>query len=155
MNYENVKTFKELAETLKDHFSVNTDVEGEVNMSPNALNYDVTAARLAFVRLKAENRRDDLPKEIPTDLIDLLSLCEYAVQDKSESKKDTATKNIEHSFPLGVKSWARIFGISENKLRELRDGKTYHFRKVSPRLWTLPKSELPAEYLEKYRQATS
>jgi hypothetical protein len=70
-------------------------------------------------------------------------------------KAEQPTENKEHSLPLGVKQWAFIFGISKNKLRELRENKMYHFRQVSSHLWTLPKNELPAEYLEKYRQAIS
>jgi hypothetical protein len=81
-------------------------------------------------------------------------------KDRVKKPKPLPTKEaIEHSLPLGMKRWALIFDISVNKLRQLRDDirddKIYHFRKVSPRLWTLPKSELPAEYLEKYRQAIS
>ena len=58
---------------------------------------------------------------------------------------------MEYSQPLFMKKWAYIFGVSPNKMRELRESKQYHFRQVSPRKWTLPKGELPAEYLEKYR----
>lgn len=59
--------------------------------------------------------------------------------------------DTEHSLPLFMKQWAYIFGVSANKMRELRKGNQYHFRKVSPRKWILPKGELPAEYLEKFR----
>jgi hypothetical protein len=55
-----------------------------------------------------------------------------------------------------MKKWAKILGISENKMKEIReDGKAYHFVQVSARKWKLPKKELPAEYLEKYRSVTS
>jgi hypothetical protein len=79
----------------------------------------------------------------------------YGKKKQSSKKNNKTPPQTEHSMPLGVKKWADIFGVSENKLREFRDSKMYHFRQVSPRRWTLPKNELPAEYLEKYRQAIS
>ncbi len=63
-----------------------------------------------------------------------------------------ANTAIEYSFPLPMTKWADIFGVSENKLRELRRKKKYNFDQVSPRKWRLPKHKIPAEYLEKYRQ---
>jgi len=60
----------------------------------------------------------------------------------------------EYSLPLSMTKWAFVFGVSRNKMREFRDNKQYHFRQVSPRKWSLPKKELPAEYLEKYRITT-
>ena len=59
------------------------------------------------------------------------------------------------SLPLMMKKWAYIFGVSPNTMRKLRDNGTYHFRKIDSRHWTLPIQELPAEYLEKYRQHAS
>lgn len=73
---------------------------------------------------------------------------------KRKSKAET-TPQTEHSLPLPMVKWACIFGLSANKLRELRHNGKYHFRKLSARLWTLPKHELPTEYLEKYRQHAS
>ncbi len=58
----------------------------------------------------------------------------------------------EYSKPLSQKAWADIFEMSRNKMSELMKGKQYHFKKISDRKWVLPKNELPAEYLEKYRQ---
>jgi len=58
----------------------------------------------------------------------------------------------EYSKPLSQKEWADIFEMSRNKMSELMKGKQYHFKKISDRKWVLPKNELPAEYLEKYRQ---
>lgn len=59
---------------------------------------------------------------------------------------------IEYSKPLAMKHWATIFGVGKNKMRELRDSDKYHFKQISDRKWVLPKNELPAEYLEKYRK---
>jgi hypothetical protein len=61
----------------------------------------------------------------------------------------------EYSMPLAWNKWAYWFGVSPNKLRELRENNTYHFVQVSKRLWVLPKHELPAEYLEKYRHTAT
>jgi len=63
------------------------------------------------------------------------------------------SKQIEQSRPLAWNKWADVFGVSETTLRKLREQKKYHFCQVSARRWTLPKHELPAEYLEKYRHA--
>ena len=66
-------------------------------------------------------------------------------------KNGKTGNDVEYSLPLFMKQWAVIFGISRNKMSELRDSERYHFRQVSDRKWSLPKNELPAEYLEKYR----
>jgi len=69
--------------------------------------------------------------------------------------KNGETPDEEHSLPLFTKQWAYIFGVSRNKMRELRESNQYHFHQVSKRKWSLPKKELPTEYLEKYRNANS
>jgi hypothetical protein len=70
---------------------------------------------------------------------------------KKENEK-SAIPETEYSLPLSMKKWAGILGFSENKMREVREANDkYHFDQVSPRKWRLPKDELPAEYLEKYR----
>jgi hypothetical protein len=71
---------------------------------------------------------------------------------RSQKKKQTRKRlEIEYSLPLPMTRWAYILGVSPNTLRQLRKQKKYHFRKVSARRWTLPKHELPTEYLETYR----
>jgi hypothetical protein len=79
--------------------------------------------------------------------------------DKKKPKKKLkllpANAVIGYSLPLPMTKWAIILGVSENKLRELRKEKKYHFDQISKRKWRLPKHEIPAEYLEKYRQAAS
>lgn len=74
-----------------------------------------------------------------------------ALEKRPERDSGSKVGGTEHSLPLFMKQWAYIFGVSANKMRELRKGNQYHFREVSPRKWTLPKGELPAEYLEKFR----
>lgn len=64
-------------------------------------------------------------------------------------------EKIESSMPLGLKDWATIFDVGKNKMRDMMRDNKYHFRQISPRKWTLPKNELPTEYLEKYRKAPS
>lgn len=74
-----------------------------------------------------------------------------------EQKSKKAKKNVpktEYSLPLPMTKWAVILGVSENTLRNLRKDEKYHFDQVSPRKWRLPRQEIPAEYLEKYRQTT-
>lgn len=75
------------------------------------------------------------------------------VERNSKKAKKTVPKT-EYSLPLPMTKWAVILGVSENTLRDLRKDKKYHFDQVSPRKWRLPKQEIPAEYLEKYRQTT-
>jgi len=64
----------------------------------------------------------------------------------------TPDAQVEYSMPMGWGKWAQIFGMSAKALRELRERQAYHFDQVSPRRWRLPLHELPAEYIEKYRQ---
>lgn len=72
------------------------------------------------------------------------------LQRKKQKRKAPKT---EYSLPLAMTKWAQIFGLSENTFRKVRE--KYHFVKVSDRRWKLPKHELPAEYLEKYRHAAT
>ena len=75
--------------------------------------------------------------------------------ERGENETKHTISKVEYSLPLPMKKWAEILRFSENKMKEIREeGKTYHFKKVSPRKWQLPKGELPAEYLEKYRSIT-
>jgi len=65
---------------------------------------------------------------------------------------DKSAEEVKYSLPLSMNKWASILGLSENKMKEIREaGDKYHFDKVSARKWRLPENELPAEYLEKYR----
>jgi hypothetical protein len=121
-----------------------------------------------LINEKLLNSRDDFLDAIKSNLIrrtiNSLTRVQVALkfameylsnQDKpisSSKPKTTPTEtNIEYSLPLKMTQWAKIFHVSENKLRELRDEGKYHFERLSARKWRLPKSELPAEYLEKYR----
>jgi hypothetical protein len=73
---------------------------------------------------------------------------------EEQIKKERESKT-EYSLPLSMKKWAEILGFSENKMKEIREeAKTYHFKQVCSRKWQLPKYDLPAEYLEKYRSMT-
>jgi hypothetical protein len=69
-----------------------------------------------------------------------------------QEQKAEQPKEIEYSKPLPMKKWAIILGVSENKMKEIREaGDKYHFDKVSARKWRLPMHEIPTEYLQKYR----
>jgi len=71
-----------------------------------------------------------------------------------KTKRESLSESqVEYSMPLPMTKWAEILGLSENTLREARKEKKYHFLEVSKRRWSLPKQELPTEYLEKYRHA--
>lgn len=81
-------------------------------------------------------------------------------QDKPEPETPAKIDDAcEHSLPLSWKQWADVFDMSKKALRDIReaDNPVYHFRKTrkNARKWTLPKHELPAEYLEKYRKVAS
>jgi hypothetical protein len=67
-------------------------------------------------------------------------------------KQTQKQPGIEYSRALPMSKWADILGFSEKTLGNLSE--TYHFHQVSDRRWSLPKHELPAEYLEKYRGST-
>ncbi len=72
------------------------------------------------------------------------------------SGSQTQQPTIEYSLPLPMTKWAEILDLSENTLRNIREGEEpqkYHFVQVTPRRWILPKHELPTEYLEKYRHS--
>jgi hypothetical protein len=90
MRYEEVTSFEQLAEAIQKHIesgkfsqagSLGT-FEGEYRTLGGRTDFDMTAARLAFVRLKKEGSRSDLPGEIPTDAIDLLNVCMEAARPK-------------------------------------------------------------------------
>ena len=123
-------------------------------------------ARQCYLKLRDQYPLPKLPRkknDIREGFEELVDNCIEALkaikrkdglsQNPAETKSKTSDK--EYSLPLFMKKWAYIFGVSPNKMRELREGEHYHFRKVSPRKWTLPKGELPAEYLEKYRDDIS
>ncbi|MCJ7634232.1 hypothetical protein MUP77_17815 [Candidatus Bathyarchaeota archaeon] len=80
-------------------------------------------------------------------------LAEQTGGDKGRKRKPNALKTRpEYSLPLPMTKWAYILGVSPNTLRKMRKQKKYHFKNKSERRWTLPIHEMPAEYLEKYRQ---
>jgi len=95
--------------------------------------------------------RAECPSEIPPIPSDLLGIQDWITDTERALKRKE--KKEEQSKPLSMKDWGKIFKLSPNKLREIRESKKpkYHFQQVSKRRWTLPKSELPAEYLEKFR----
>ena len=75
------------------------------------------------------------------------------VQEKSKADPPKQEESrTGRSLPLGNTKWAQIFGVSPNKMREIRRSDDYHFKPVGERRWSLPKNELPAEYLAKYQR---
>lgn len=90
------------------------------------------------------------PEKVLYDNDELVYEGEFVTVDEFVGVGDHALEG-ERSLPLKWKDWVYIFGVSPNKLREYREKKKYHFDQISPRRWTLPKHELPSEYLEKYR----
>ena len=94
MNYQDVKTFQELAKAIKEHIDSHripcTDVlRGEGVMYVNANKLSTTDARLAFIRLK---NKFSVELPVPNDLIELLDSCGDAdrkLQDQSEPEKQT------------------------------------------------------------------
>jgi len=97
----------------------------------------------------------DVPKE-PHELMNHCTTCQQIISSELQSKPSGEVEDTtEHSLPLAWNKWAGIFGVDTKTLRRFKDRGQYRFRKVSDRRWTLPISELPAEYMEKYRQATT
>lgn len=96
-------------------------------------------------------------KESPEDKANLASTKQPGrggQKPKGKSKAETI-QPVEYSEPLTMEKWAQALNVSPNTLRKLRREKKYHFDKVHSRGWRLPKHELPAEYLEKFRQYPS
>lgn len=54
------------------------------------------------------------------------------------------------SMPLSLEKCATIYGISENTMSKYLNEQTYINEKVSARRWKILKSDLPAEYLQKF-----
>jgi hypothetical protein len=105
---------------------------------------------LAVTRYWLVAYRSISDREIPPIPSDLLGIQDWITDvERALAKVNTE----EQSKPLTMKDWGKILELSPNKLREIRQSKNpkYHFQQVSPRRWTLPKSELPTEYLEKFR----
>ena len=102
---------------------------------------------------KIEQSQSDKAEEVKqaTPKTDTTLICQ------SDAATPTEIENTcEHSLPLSWKQWARdVFDMDEKTLRNIRKSENpiYHFRKTHPkgRKWTLPIHELPAEYLERYR----
>jgi hypothetical protein len=69
--------------------------------------------------------------------------------------KDDKKEETKYSKPLFPKDWAKIFNVHRNQIYKYNKEQVYHFRKISKRKWALPLNELPAEYLEKYRNITA
>lgn len=103
-------------------------------------------------------------KESLTIFVEWLSALALMKSNQEKTKKenegciptnpDSKTKNgDEQSFPLSLSQWAKIFSVSRPTLNKMRKEGIYHFKQTSPRKWTLPKKEIPTEYLEKYGRA--
>jgi hypothetical protein len=104
MNYQNVKTFPELAEAIKEyidsHRTYCTDsLREESVMYVNVKKLSTTDARLAFVRLK-----NKFGVELPVpdgDLIELLDSCgvaERKFQEKEALEKPAKTDDRKDKF---------------------------------------------------------
>ena len=93
----------------------------------------------------------EIEKESRTYVMNWLIVSQGVID--GNTAKPAETETAEQSKPLAWNIWAGIFGISTATLRKARETGKYHFRKVSERRWTLPISELPAEYLERYSRS--
>jgi hypothetical protein len=71
------------------------------------------------------------------------------LQAKADEKMED--KISGYSKPLSMRKWAMIFELSKDRMRSLREEGKYHFRQISSRKWALPRDEIPAEHLEKFR----
>jgi len=102
------------------------------------------------------------------DLSDgFMNFIEKELKDLFPSESNTKTPDetpaaqrkqpLEMSRPLSLTQWKDILNVSINKVREWKNDpkSVYHFKKMSDRKWSLPLTELPAEYLEKYRKSLS
>lgn len=120
--------------------------------------YDDIADFVSLLPAFGTNSEEDntsTPEQKPQASTEQVQSQEVAGKTMPESEKPVSKPehDVEYTKPLQNKQWAEIFGYSPNKMRDLRnEGKVYHFKQVSARRWSLPIDELPAEYLEKYRQ---
>lgn len=76
----------------------------------------------------------------------------------AEIEAEITKKQKNYSLPLKIGQWCDIFQVSENTLRGWMETGDYHFRRIGGkegRRWALPKEELPAEYLQKFRETAS
>jgi hypothetical protein len=96
MNYQNVKTYKELGEVIKEDINrhkvpCQDSITGETSMQLfTSLKTD--DAQLAFIRL---NNKFGVDLPVPNDLIELLDSCGIAdrfLQDKSKNEKPAETE---------------------------------------------------------------
>jgi len=81
LNYQNVKTFKELAETIQEYIDrhkvpCQDSTTGEMSMQL-LTSLSTTDARLAFIRLKS---KVGLDIAVPSDLITLIDSCNKAAK---------------------------------------------------------------------------
>jgi len=109
--YEDVKSFEQLAEAIQEHIESGKPSPDSLDNKytrkarkhyreiGGKVDYDMTLARLAFARLKREGKRDDLGAEIPTDAIDLLSLCNEAAGKQDTTDADcTKDKDLKENM---------------------------------------------------------
>ena len=109
MNYQDVKTFRELAEAIKEHIDSHripcTDVlRGEGVLYVNSKTLSTTDARLAFIRLK---NKFSVELPVPDGLIELLDSCGDAdrkLQDKSEPEKPAEADSQQGKIGFHPKS---------------------------------------------------
>ena len=127
MRYENVKSFEQLAEAIQKQIEFEGrphEIEGAFNMMPDGrtevmdceltpIVHNMTQARLAFARLKREGNRDDLTTVIPTDAIDLLSLCNDAASNKTKPRRKPEGDGTDLPNEAKPKSQAKTLDIAE------------------------------------------
>jgi len=96
--------------------------------------------------------------------VDWIGLQEWLIDfDPSLGKATKEPKHLEKettkcSLPLKIGQWCDIFRVSENTLRGWMETDDYHFRRIggkNGRRWVLPEKELPAEYLQKFKETAS
>ena len=56
-----------------------------------------------------------------------------------------------YTLPLSLQQWAHIFDVHRNTIRKWAHEGRHGFQQVSDRKWRLPKTELPSDLTEKYK----
>ncbi|MHC4618355.1 MAG: hypothetical protein ACYTEQ_11450 [Planctomycetota bacterium] len=58
------------------------------------------------------------------------------------------------SVPLRMVQWADLFHVSKSDIYRMKDNETLHFVPMTGQKYSLPESELPAEYMAKFAPNT-
>ena len=127
MRYSECKTIQQLIEAIQEHIEeggTNQYEPGWRQTCGGFTVFNMTAARMAYIRLFPENNQDN----IPTDAINLLSMCNKAASNKSETAKEKIEPEKRWSRITNKKIIAGVLDITVHKFDVLVEAGQYEIK---------------------------